>query len=120
MFPSGLTGLLPGAGMEPLGEAGLCLQDLVGGGGGSVQDHSSLHHAHHAHQHVLHAAHDPVAAAVSVSSAITGLMGAPSSLDHHHAASHHASHHEPLEKLKRGECCFSRILFNHTINKSKL
>lgn len=88
--------------------AGLCLQDLVGGGGGGSGSQSD-----HLHNH--HPLHDSVAAAVSVSSAITGLMtgtgGAGlghlhhSSHDisghhHHSVVPHTPSLHEPLEKLK--------------------
>lgn len=94
--------------------AGLCLQDLVGVGTGNSD---------HLHNH--HTLHDSVAAAVSVSSAITGLMsggggggdngGNNSGLSHlhhgsHDVSGHHHHHsvvphtptvlHEPLQKLK--------------------
>lgn len=84
---------------------GLCLQDFVPGtNNGSATDHLHNHHN----------LHDSIASAVSVSSAITGLMSSGSnSLNHlHHETSnqhHHHHHHsisntptlhEPLEKLK--------------------
>ncbi|XP_059610440.1 pituitary homeobox homolog Ptx1 isoform X1 [Phlebotomus argentipes] len=88
--------------------AGLCLQDLVGSGGSGGANQSD-----HLHNH--HPLHDSVAAAVSVSSAITGLMtgSGGAGLGHLHHSSHdisgHHHHsvvphtpslHEPLEKLK--------------------
>lgn len=92
-------------GLQSMSDAhGLCLQDFVPGtNNGSANDHLHNHHS----------LHDSVASAVSVSSAITGLMSSGNnSLNHlHHDASnqHHHHHHsvsntptlhEPLEKLK--------------------
>lgn len=92
-------------GLQSMSDAhGLCLQDFVPGtNNGSATDHLHNHHN----------LHDSVASAVSVSSAITGLMSSGNnSLNHlHHDASnqHHHHHHnvsntptlhEPLEKLK--------------------
>ena len=103
------NGIMERGGLDNISEAGLCLQDLVAGGTGNNSDH-------HLHNH--HSLHDPVSAAVSVSSAITGLMSAGSGgsgLSHlhhgstHDISSHHHHHsvvphtpslHEPLEKLK--------------------
>lgn len=98
-------------GLENISDSsGLCLQDLVGGNGSNNNDHM--------HNHNHHSMHDGVSAAVSVSSAITGLMsgqGGSGGLGHlHHSAhdisNHHHHHHsvvphtptlhEPLEKLK--------------------
>lgn len=94
--------------MESLSDQGLCLQDLVSGNTSSA-NHNSGDHLHHLHD-------STVAAAVSVSSAITGIMSTTSSMlgHHHHLSPHDVSHHgvvphtpslhhEPLEKLKRGE-----------------
>lgn len=124
--------LFPAAIMDNMSDAsGLCLQDLVNsqgqaGGAGGVQNSGSATtngnpndhlHSHHS------SLHDSVAAAVSVSSAITGLMsggavGATGPLGHlhhhtgHDLSGHHHHHHhhnlgphtpslhEPLEKLK--------------------
>lgn len=103
--------------------AGLCLQDLVGVGTGNSD---------HLHNH--HTLHDSVAAAVSVSSAITGLMSGGggggdnnSGLSHlhhgsHDVSGHHHHHsvvphtptvlHEPLQKLKCKFFFFNFIIFN--------
>lgn len=143
VFPSErlnqLSALFPSAAiMDSMSDtSGLCLQDLVSGsqqvqqgggagnnsgsGGGNSSNASSNHQNDHLHNHhsVLH---DSVAAAVSVSSAITGLMsggagtgplthlhhhgGHDLSGHHHHHHHHHnlgphtPSLHEPLEKLK--------------------
>ena len=108
-------------GLENMSDsAGLCLQDLVGGGGGGGGGGGSggsgnNNSGDHLHNH--HALHDSVAAAVSVSSAITGLMSVGTGgtgLSHLHHNSHDVSNHhhhsvvphtptlhEPLEKLKR-------------------
>lgn len=114
-------------GLENMSDsAGLCLQDLVGGGGGGGGSGSgggggggggggnNNSTSDHIHNH--HSLHDSVAAAVSVSSAITGLMSGTgaSGLSHlhhnsHDVSNHHHHHsvvphtptlHEPLEKLK--------------------
>lgn len=89
--------------METLSDPALCLQDLVTGVTTSSAN-SDIHGIHHLHD-----------TAVSVSSAITGIMSSSSSsvLGHHltHDPHHHGVvphtpstlHHEPLEKLKRGE-----------------
>lgn len=92
--------------MESLSDPALCLQDLVTGVTTSSANSADLHGVHH---HL----HDSVSAAVSVSSAISGIMSGASSLGHHvtsHDPHHHgvvphtpSLHHEPLEKLKRGE-----------------
>lgn len=102
--------------MEALNDPGLCLQDLVSGVSTSSANDGHLHGSS-----VHHHLHDSVAAAVSVSSAITGIMSSSSAsmLGHHHVSPHHdvsvshgvvphtpALHHEPLEKLKRGESHF--------------
>lgn len=109
-------------------DTGLCLQDLVGGGGqgqaGSAgatnanNSGSGANHNDHLHNHS--SIHDSVAAAVSVSSAITGLMSGGAGTGplghlhhhgghdlsghhhhhHHHMGPHTPSLHEPLEKLK--------------------
>lgn len=111
--------------------SGLCLQDLVNSQGQPVNSNTSHNsnnnnnntngndHLHNHHSSL----HDSVAAAVSVSSAITGLMsgggaagvGALGHLHHHSGhdlSGHHHHHHhhnlgphtpsihEPLEKLK--------------------
>lgn len=93
--------------MESLSDQALCLQDLVTGVTTSSAN-SDMHHG-------VHHLHDSVSSAVSVSSAITGIMSGASVLGHHvtshHEPPHHhgvvphtpALHHEPLEKLKRGE-----------------
>lgn len=110
IFPSSI---MERGGLENMSDsAGLCLQDLVGGsnnGSGS----GSNNNPDHLHNH--HSLHDSVAAAVSVSSAITGLMSSGGSgLSHlhhnsHDVSNHHHHHsvvphtpalHEPLEKLK--------------------
>lgn len=113
-----------GGGLENMSDsAGLCLQDLVGGGGGGGGGNNNNNNnnnngnnnnnaSDHLHNH--HSLHDSVAAAVSVSSAITGLMTGGSGLSHLHHNSHDVSNHhhhsvvphtptlhEPLEKLKR-------------------
>lgn len=91
--------------IESLSDSALCLQDLVTGVTTSSAN-SDMHGVHHAHLH------DSVTS-VSVSSAISGIMSGPV-LGHHvtsHEPSHHhgvvphtpSLHHEPLEKLKRGE-----------------
>lgn len=84
---------------------GLCLQDFVSNSNGTASDHLHNHHN----------MHDSVASAVSVSSAITGLMSSGNnSLNHlhhnqqhdstnphhHHSVSNTPTLHEPLEKLK--------------------
>ncbi|KYB29282.1 pituitary homeobox homolog Ptx1 isoform X1 [Tribolium castaneum] len=91
--------------MESLSDPALCLQDLVTGVTTSSAN-SDMHGVHHLH--------DSVSSAVSVSSAITGIMsGASASVLGHHVTSHEpphhhgvvphtpSLHHEPLEKLKR-------------------
>lgn len=90
--------------MESMQDPALCLQDLVTGvstsSANSADIHGSVHHLHDT--------------AVSVSSAISGIMSGASALGHHvtshHDPHHHgvvphtpSLHHEPLEKLKRGE-----------------
>lgn len=94
---------------------GLCLQDFV-----SQQTNNGTSNDH-LHNH--HNLHDSVASAVSVSSAITGLMSTGNnSLNHlphdtsnqHHHHHHHSiantpTLHEPLEKLK---CKFFLNLFS--------
>lgn len=93
--------------METLSDPALCLQDLVTGVTTSSAN-NDIHGIHHLH--------DSVSSAVSVSSAITGIMSSSSSasvLGHHLTHDHHhhgvvphtpsTLHHEPLEKLKRGE-----------------
>lgn len=109
-----------GGGLDNISDTGLCLQDLVGGGGGTSNNGGGGGGGgsgnDHLHNH--HSLHDSVAAAVSVSSAITGLMpgggGGGSGLSHLHHSTHdvgaHHHHgvvphsptvlHEPLEKLK--------------------
>lgn len=94
--------------MESLSDQALCLQDLVTG----VTTSSANTDIHHGVHHHLH---DSVSSAVSVSSAISGIMsGSSSSVLGHHVTSHDphhhgvvphtpSLHHEPLEKLKRGE-----------------
>lgn len=118
--------------MEPLSDTGLCLQDLVSGvatsssatSGSSESSVAHNHHQHTNHHHHHAAGHEaivPAVSAVSVSSAAAGIMSAGSAvlgLNHHHhvsaavhdSVSHHhvqctptVLHHEPLEKLKRGE-----------------
>lgn len=91
--------------IESLSDPSLCLQDLVTGVTTSSAN-SDLHGVHH---HL----HDSVSSAVSVSSAISGIMTGSSVIGHHitsHEAHHPgvvphtpSLHHEPLEKLKRGE-----------------
>lgn len=131
-----------GGGLDTMSDTtGLCLQDLVGSGGQQAGGPSNNNNAggpstssntnnsgDHLHNH--HSSlHDSVAAAVSVSSAITGLMsgnvgaGSLSHLHNHHgghdlAIHHHHHHHnlgphssslhEPLEKLKSK--CLTRVL----------
>lgn len=111
--------------MESLPDPALCLQDLVTGvstsSASSADIHGSVHHLH-----------DTVSSAVSVSSAISGIMSG-ASLGHHvtsHDPHHHgvvphtpSLHHEPLEKLKRGEsnskrCVGAQRDFNFSINLS--
>lgn len=81
--------------LEPLSDSGLCLQDLV-----------SSHDVHHGHGH-----HD--------STSLGGGMLASHHHLHHDSHTHAHSHahpvptvlhHEPLEKLKRGEFTHSRSL----------
>lgn len=100
-------------GIQSMSDAhGLCLQDFVSANtnNGNANDHLHNHHN----------LHDSVSSAVSVSSAITGLMSSGNnSLNHlsHDTSNHHHHHHslsntpalhEPLEKLK---CkCFVRLL----------
>lgn len=105
---------------------GLCLQDLVGGGGNNATNGQPTNNNGPDHLHNHHPLHDSVSSAVSVSSAITSLMSPStigSGLSHlHHGATHadviggsatgHTTHHhslsthtpsvlhEPLEKLK--------------------
>lgn len=99
-------------GIQSMSDAhGLCLQDFVSANtnNGNANDHLHNHHN----------LHDSVSSAVSVSSAITGLMSSGNnSLNHlsHDTSNHHHHHHslsntpalhEPLEKLK---CkCFVRL-----------
>lgn len=94
--------------MESLSDPSLCLQDLVTG----VSTSSANSDMHGVHHHM-----DSVSSAVSVSSAISGIMtGTSASVLGHHVTSHDphhhgvvphtpSLHHEPLEKLKRGESC---------------
>lgn len=93
--------------MESLQDPALCLQDLVTGVSTSSASSADLHGS-------VHHLHDTVSSAVSVSSAISGIMSGASALGHHvtshHDPHHHgvvphtpSLHHEPLEKLKRGE-----------------
>jgi hypothetical protein len=114
--------------MESLTDTGLCLQDLVSGvatssSATSGSSESSVAHNHHQHanHHHHHEAVVPAVSSVSVSPAAAGIMSAGSAvlgLNHHHhvsaavhdTVSHHhvpcaptVLHHEPLEKLKRGE-----------------
>lgn len=109
--------------MESLSDTGLCLQDLVSGVATSSSATSGSSESSAAHNHLQHTNHHHVVpvSAVSVSSAAAGIMSAGSAvlgLNHHHHVSaavhdsvghHHVScaptvlHHEPLEKLKRGE-----------------
>jgi hypothetical protein len=133
--------------MESLTDTGLCLQDLVSGvatsssatSGSSESSAAHNHHQHTNHHHHHAAAHDVVVpvSAVSVSSAAAGIMSAGSAvlgLNHHHHVSaavhdsvghHHVPcaptvlHHEPLEKLKRGEYSAPPVpsLINATISK---
>ncbi|XP_049820974.1 pituitary homeobox homolog Ptx1 isoform X2 [Aethina tumida] len=88
--------------LESISDPTLCLQDLVTGVTTSSAN-SDIHGVHHLH--------DSVSSAVSVSSAISGIMSGSSTLNHHvtsHEPSHHhgvvphtpSLHHEPLEKLK--------------------
>ncbi|XP_050313220.1 pituitary homeobox homolog Ptx1 isoform X2 [Anthonomus grandis grandis] len=87
--------------IEQLSDPALCLQELVTGVTTSSAN-SDLHGVHHLH--------DSVSSAVSVNSAISGIMTS-GSLGHHvssHDSPHHhgvvphtpSLHHEPLEKLK--------------------
>ncbi|XP_071051517.1 pituitary homeobox homolog Ptx1 isoform X2 [Onthophagus taurus] len=89
--------------MESLNDPSLCLQDLVTGV--STSSANSDLHGHH------HPMVDAVSSAVSVSSAISGIMTGSSSVLGHHVTSHDhhhhgvvphtpSLHHEPLEKLK--------------------
>lgn len=86
--------------LESLSDPSLCLHDLVSGV--STSSSNDIHNQHNMHD-----------TAVSVSSAISGIMSG-SVLGHQvtsHDTSHHhgivphtpSLHHEPLEKLKRGE-----------------
>lgn len=103
--------------------------------GSSESSAAHNHHQHTNHHHHHAPGHDtvvPAVSAVSVSSAAAGIMSASSAvlgLNHHHH--HHVSaavpdsvghhhvpcaptvlHHEPLEKLKRGEySCNSSVRF---------
>lgn len=110
-----------GGGLDNLSDTGLSLQDLVGGGGnGNGSGSSGNGSLGNEHLHNHQSLHDSMAAAVSVSTAITGLMpggggsgGLGQHLHHgsHDLNSHHHHHsvvphtptvlHEPLEKLKR-------------------
>lgn len=90
--------------MESLSDSALCLQDLVTGVTTSTS--SDLHHSG------VHHLHDSVSSAVSVNSALSGIMSQTSVLGHHLDSTHHHGvvphtpslhSHEPLEKLKRGE-----------------
>ncbi|XP_066248496.1 pituitary homeobox homolog Ptx1 isoform X1 [Euwallacea similis] len=86
--------------IEQLSDPALCLQELVTGVTTSSANSDHLHGVHHLH--------DSVSSAVSVNSAISGIM--TGSLGHHvttHDSNHHgvvphtpSLHHEPLEKLK--------------------
>lgn len=86
--------------LESLSDPSLCLHDLVSGV--STSSSNDIHNHHNMHD-----------TAVSVSSAISGIMSGTSVLGHQvtsHETSHHgivphtpSLHHEPLEKLKRGE-----------------
>lgn len=85
--------------IEQLSDPALCLQELVTGVTTSSAN-SDMHGVHHLH--------DSVSSAVSVNSAISGIMTSGSL--GHHDSNHHgvvphtpSLHHEPLEKLKRGE-----------------
>lgn len=109
--------------LESLSDSSLCLQDLVTGV--TTSSASDLH------GHGVHHLHDSVSSAVSVSSAISGIMsGSSASVLGHHVTSHHESphhhgvvphtpslHHEPLEKLKRGE--FVSVLAIHLYKNAK-
>lgn len=88
--------------IEQLSDPALCLQELVTGVTTSSAN-SDIHGVHHLH--------DSVSSAVSVSSAISGIMSAGSSVLGHHVTTHDSHHHgvvphtpslhhEPLEKLK--------------------
>lgn len=88
--------------IESLSDSALCLQDLVTGVATSSAN-SDMHGVHHLHDSVT---------SVSASSAISGIMSGPvlghhvthEPLHHHGVVPHTPSlHHEPLEKLKRGE-----------------
>lgn len=87
--------------LESLSDQALCLHDLVSGV--STSSSNEIHGHHNLHD-----------TTVSVSSAISGIMSGTSVLGHqvtsHEAPHHHgivphtpSLHHEPLEKLKRGE-----------------
>lgn len=88
--------------LESLTDPSLCLHDLVSGV--STSSSNDIHGQHNLHD-----------TAVSVSSAISGIMSGTSSVLGHQVTSHEAPHHhgivphtpslhhEPLEKLKRGE-----------------
>jgi hypothetical protein len=126
--------------MESLTDTGLCLQDLVSGvatsssatSGSSESSAAHNHHQHTNHHHHHATGHEtglPAVSAVSVSSAAAGIMSGSAvlGLNHHHhvspaipdSAGHHhvhcaptVLHHEPLEKLKRGEySCNSSVRF---------
>lgn len=117
--------------MDNMSDAsGMCLQDLVNSQGQANTAGASTNGNQNDHLHNHHSSlHDSVAAAVSVSSAITGLMsggagGVPLGHLHHHTghdlSGHHHHHHhhnlgphtpslhEPLEKLKsKCPCLFA-------------
>ncbi|XP_030753042.1 pituitary homeobox homolog Ptx1 [Sitophilus oryzae] len=90
--------------IEQLSDPALCLQELVTGVTTSSANSDHLHGVHHLH--------DSVSSAVSVSSAISGIMSGGSAVLGHHVTSHDSGHHhgvvphtpslhhEPLEKLK--------------------
>lgn len=81
--------------LDSLSEQSLCLQDLVSSAETSQMSHMSHHHV----------AHDSLAGLSAVTAATT-VLGHHGLHDGHHVG-HHAppllSHHEPLEKLKRGK-----------------
>lgn len=121
--------------MDNMSDAsGMCLQDLVNSQGQANTAGASTNGNQNDHLHNHHSSlHDSVAAAVSVSSAITGLMsggagGVPLGHLHHHTghdlSGHHHHHHhhnlgphtpslhEPLEKLKSKSSVHVYLLVN--------
>lgn len=93
--------------LESLSDSALCLHDLVSGV--STSSSNDIHGQHNLHD-----------TSVSVNSAISGIMSGSSILGHqvtshdtHHGIVPHTPslHHEPLEKLKRGEFVLSCIFY---------